>query len=290
VGGDGRRRRCGHCDRRRRRAAPVVGIVGVDVVGGVVFCVVECTRGGRMTWAGVDWAQIVVVLVRPEGPQNTGSVARLCGNFGTTLRLVAPLCDTTCRDALKMAHPREQALLDAARFDDLDAALADVALSIGTSGKISDALAAPPWSTTAARLVWPAPGEKTALVFGNERTGLAKTEAERCTRLVRLPTPGPVDSFNLSSAVAVMLTLLHGAIAGDGDDDDDDAPVVEHRASEPARAALRDAWSEALGSAGFYRTTTREQFAPRLVELLDKMDISERDATLLKDMFTRLRR
>jgi tRNA/rRNA methyltransferase len=235
----------------------------------------------------MDWSRIVVVLVRPEGPQNVGSVARLCGNFGATLRLVAPLCDTTCRDALKMAHPREQELLDAARFADVDAALADVALSIGTSGKIGDALEAPPWSPHAARLVWPAPGEKTALVFGNERTGLAKTEAACCTRLVRLPSPGPVDSFNLASAVAVALTLLHAAVVDVTDGAD---AAVEHRASGPARAALRAAWSDALDSAGFYRTTTREQFAPRLHELLDKMDISERDAALLKDMFARLRR
>jgi tRNA/rRNA methyltransferase len=248
-----------------------------------------------MTQARTDWGAIVVVLVRPEGPQNVGSVARLCGNFGATLRLVSPLCDTTCRDALKMAHPREDELLHAARFNDVDAALADVALSVGTSGKISDAITAPAWSTRAARLVWPAPGEKTALVFGNERTGLAKTEAARCTRLVRLPTPGPVDSFNLASAVAVMLTLLHAAVdvAGAGavaDEEEDAAPVVEHRASVTARGALRDAWSDALASAGFYRATTREQFAPRLVELLDKMDISERDAALLRDMFVRLRR
>jgi tRNA/rRNA methyltransferase len=228
-----------------------------------------------------DWSAVVVVLVRPEGPQNVGSVARLCGNFGATLRLVAPLCDTTCRDALKMAHPREQALLDVARFDDLDVALADVALSVGTSGKLGDAVAAPPWSTHAARLAWPGPGEKTALVFGNERTGLSRTEAARCTRLVRLPTPGPVDSFNLASAVAVALTLLHAALEVDGAE-------VAHRASRPARAALLAGWSDALADAGFFRTTTREEFAPRLQELLDKMDISERDAALLGDMFARL--
>lgn len=226
----------------------------------------------------MDLLGIVVVLVRPEGPQNVGSVARLCGNFGASLRLVAPLCDPTCRDALKMAHPREQTLLDAQPWSDVHAALADVALSVGTSGKIGAARAAPSWSTRAARLVLPAAGERTALVFGNERTGLSKDEAAQCTRLVRLPTPGPVDSFNLASAVAVALTLLHATI------DDDD----QRRASAPARAALRDAWSDALHDAGFYRTTSREQFAPRLQELLDKMDVSERDAALLKDMFVRL--
>ncbi len=229
----------------------------------------------------MEAAGIVVVLVRPEGPQNVGSVARLCGNFGATLRLVAPSCDVRCRDALKMAHPCEEPLLAAPHFADVAAALADVTLSVGTSGKIGDAVAAPPWSIDAARLVRPPPGERTALVFGNERTGLSKDEAARCTRLVRLPTPGGVESFNLASAVAVALTLLHAAASDE---------AVPRRASSGARAALRDAWTAALDAAGFYRTTTAQQFAPRLQELLDKMDISERDAALLRDMFVRLRR
>lgn len=224
---------------------------------------------------------LVVVLVRPEGPQNVGSVARLCGNFGATLRLVRPLCDTTCRDALKMAHPCEQALLDAASFDDIDAALADVSLSLGTSGKIAGAMAAPPWSTRAARLAWPSPGESTALVFGNERTGLSKEEASRCSRLVRLPTPGDVDSFNLASAVAVALTMWHAAL------EQDDGG---RRASAPAREALIEAWSVALDAAGFYAVTSRERFAPRLAELLGKTDFSERDAALVRDMFVCLQK
>jgi hypothetical protein len=67
------------------------------------------------------------------------------------------------------------------------------------------------------------------------------------------------------------------------------APSVEH--GEAARHPAPDTQRGVeLDHAGFYRTTTREQFAPRLHELLDKMDISERDAALLKDMFARLRR
>ena len=228
----------------------------------------------------MELSGIVVVLVRPEGPQNVGGVARLCGNFGATLRLVAPLCDVTCRDALEMAHPCEEPLVAAPRFTRLDDALADVALSVGTSGKISAAISAPALDVARARLLLPAPGERTALVFGNERTGLAKDEAARCTRLVRLPTPGPVDSINLCSAVAVALTLF--ASAG--------VEGVERRASAPARAALRRSWEDALLAAGFFRSTSPAQFAPRLQELLDKMDVSERDAALLTDMFVRLQR
>ena len=108
----------------------------------------------------------------------------------------------------------------------------------------------------------------------------AKDEAARCTRLVRLATPGPVDSFNLASAVAVALTLFSTAAT----------TTTETRARKTTRVALRQAWHGALDSAGFYRVTSAEQFAPRLQEILDKMDISDRDAALMAEMFELLRR
>ena len=55
-----------------------------------------------------------------------------------------------------------------------------------------------------------------------------------------------------------------------------------------ARAALLSTWEDALAARGFYRATTREQMAPRLRELVDKMDISERDTVLMRDMLKRL--
>ncbi len=222
---------------------------------------------------------LVVVLVRPDGPHNVGGVARLCGNFGAELRLVAPQCDVDGSDALKMAHPCQAALSAAPRFADLDAALADVAFSLATSGKIASAVQAPELDVARARLLLPTPPERLALVFGNERTGLAKDEAARCTRVVRLLTPGPVDSLNLASAVAVTLTLFAEAAR----------EAAGTRAPLAAREALQQDWQETLAAAGFYRTTSADAFAPRLRELLDKMDLSERDTVLMREMFARIR-
>jgi tRNA/rRNA methyltransferase len=223
---------------------------------------------------------LVVVLVRPEGPHNVGGVARLCGNFGASLRLVAPQCDHTQTEAMKMAHPRQAELQAAPVWPELGPALGDVAFSLATSGKLADAVQAPALDVGRARLLLPSPPERLALVFGNERTGLAKDEAALCTRTVSLPTPGPVDSLNLASAVAVTLTLFAEAARGE----------AGSRASVGARAALLEAWHEALGSAGVYQRQGRESFTPRLVELLDKMDLTDRDAALMVDLLASLRR
>ena len=44
-------------------------------------------------------------------------------------------------------------------------------------------------------------------------------------------------------------------------------------------------WTQALSTHGFYKQTTPEQFAPRLEEIVAKMDISERDIAILQGMF-----
>lgn len=221
--------------------------------------------------------RLVVVLVRSEGPLNVGSVARLCGNFGCSLRLVEPLMDRSSPDCIKMAHPSEALLAAAPVFDTLQDALADVSLAVATSSKISEAATAPWLSVSRARLLIPQAGEKVALVFGNERTGLATDEASLCLRVVRLPTPGPTESFNLSHSVAVMLTLFSTAADGASED---------FRASKASRDALVQLLSRELDARGFFKggARARASFQPRLQELSDKMDLSERDLLLLQDV------
>ncbi len=213
---------------------------------------------------------VVVVLVRSEGPLNVGSVARLCGNFGVGLRLVDVLTDTTCKDAVKMSHPSEQLLIDAPRFSTLADAVADCELVVGTSQKLATAVAGPILDADVAAGLFT---EGTlALVFGNERTGMNVDEAAVCQRVLRLPVDG---SMNLSHAVACALTVL--ALAA--------GKTPTPRASPTSRAALLSAWTSALSVHGFYKQSDPGKFAPRLCELVDKMDISGRDVELIVGMF-----
>ncbi|MSQ82616.1 MAG: hypothetical protein EXR77_06815 [Myxococcales bacterium] len=222
--------------------------------------------------------QLVVVLVHSEGEQNVGSVARLAGNFGAELRLVASRCDVQCRDALKMAHPCENTLMQAQIWPTLAAALADIDFALATSGKLRGAVAAEPLSVHHARLLLPAPLARLALVFGNERTGLAVQDANRCDRVVRLPTPGPVASLNVAAAVAVALTLFAEAARGE----------PEPRAPAAVRADLVQAFESALDIRGFYADKARETLRPRLQELVGKMDLSARDVELMQQLLSRL--
>lgn len=225
--------------------------------------------------------RLVVVLVRTEGPLNLGSVARLCGNYGCALRLVDVAADASCREAVMMAHPSEALLEGAARFATLAEALTDVELAVGTSSKIVEARDGPPLTVERARLLLPGPGAKVALVFGNERLGLKLDEAERCHRVLRLHTPGPEPSLNLSHAVAVTLQLFALAAL-------DAAP--DTRAPPGDREQLLAEWLQALDAAGYFRVQAPGDFEPRLREIVDKMDVSARDVELMRGMLRVLRR
>ncbi len=222
-------------------------------------------------------ADIVVVLVGTDGSENAGSVARLAGNFGCALRFVDVHAELACKDAYKMAHPMEAFLDEAPRLASLDEAVADCAIVVGTSGKIVRPGGVPTLNVPLASSLLRGNGERVALVFGNERTGLSVTDAARCERLVRLPTPGPAESFNLASSVAVTLTLFHAALA-----------ETRERASTSDRGALVHTFETQLMARGFYKGRSPAGFRPRLEELVGKMDLSPRDVELLAQMLRAL--
>jgi tRNA C32,U32 (ribose-2'-O)-methylase TrmJ len=93
--------------------------------------------------------------------------------------------------------------------------------------------------------------------------------------VLRLPTPGPVDSFNLASSVAVTLTLLTEAMR---------AAPSSVRATSSSYLTLREALEQGLDRRGFYKGRSPAGFRPRLDELLGKMDLSPRDVELLTDL------
>jgi len=221
---------------------------------------------------------LVVILVTTDGSENAGSVARLCGNFGCALRFVDVRARLDCHDARKMANPCIPLLDEAPRLLTLAEAIADCTMVVATSGKIAEAMDQDPLDVARAARLWPAPGERCAIVFGNERTGLSVEDAALCQRVVRLPTPGTAESFNLASAVAVTLTLF--AEAG--------RQAAVPRASVETRGALLQTFEEKLLERGFYTGAAPAGCRPRLQELVNKMDLTTRDATLMADLLTAL--
>ena len=175
-----------------------------------------------MVFMVLNFANVVVVLVEPQGALNVGSVCRVMMNFGfSDLRMVSPCADYLSDDGRRMAVKAGAVLEGAAIYDDLRSALADCCLAMGTTrrfGKYREEFFNP---DQAARFLIPRLGKgRAALVFGREDSGLQTSDLDLCQRLITIPTSDSLPSMNLAQAVAICLYEIAVAerMAGDADD------------------------------------------------------------------------
>ncbi len=147
----------------------------------------------------------VIVLVRPQMGENIGAVARAMANFGLTeLRLVAP------RDGWPNARAWEVSsgaghILDAAKlYQDIPAALADIHTAYATTARGRDIAKRAIYPEEALKEITQAGDQKTALLFGPERTGLENDDIALCDAFVTIPTTPDYFSLNLAQAVVIL--------------------------------------------------------------------------------------
>ncbi len=137
-----------------------------------------------------------VVLLEPEIPPNTGSIARTCVATGSPLHLIEPLGFRIDEHAVRRAGLDYWPLLDL----HVHASRAEFERAWGERR-------AHFFSAHAERSYLDAdltPGD--ALVFGRESVGLPRDLLEaNADRVWGIPTLGGVRSLNLSNAVAIVL-------------------------------------------------------------------------------------
>lgn len=214
------------------------------------------------------------MLVRPRVPENVGAAARVLRNFGHADWVLVDPERLDVAVARRMAVGAED-MLDSLRVaPDLDAAVADCALVVGTESR--RLRGRPPLEPDAlAGAVREGAGRgTTALVFGGERDGLRASELARCDLLSRIPSRPPQPSLNLAQAVAVYACALRtgvraprGGVARPAAADDAELLRVE--------SALRDA----LTAGGFLRGPERHAVRD-LSATLRRARLSRREARL----------
>jgi len=148
--------------------------------------------------------RVRIVLVRPRGGGNVGSVARAMKNMGLgDLVLVRPRARRSLLARAMAVHAAD--LLEGARVVlTLAEAVADCALVVGTTarrGRYHVGAATP--RELAPEIVRRARRQRVALVFGPEDHGLANEDLKHCHRLLTIPTSAAYASLNLAQAVMV---------------------------------------------------------------------------------------
>jgi tRNA/rRNA methyltransferase/tRNA (cytidine32/uridine32-2'-O)-methyltransferase len=255
-------------------------------------------------------SDFIIILCRASEPGNVGAVCRVMKNMGLSqLRLVAPEPfpePFNEERLLARAIHADDVWRNARFFDTLAAATADCSLVVGTTrrrGKKRKNITLEPrglveWLASKEAQDHAAPG-LTALVFGNERTGLDDEELNFCNIASHIPVSDAFPSLNLSHAVQIYayeLFLAFGETA-------ESKSSVENR--NPPNCPVKGEWvplerasvdaltadiTGTLAELGFYRNPGREEQTRFLRDLISRAGLTEREGRYLKDIFCKAAR
>ena len=161
---------------------------------------------------------IRVVLIEPTHPGNIGATARAMANMGVEqLILIKPKVFPS-PIANARAAGAEHILENAQVFDDLDQAIADCTLVLGTTSR-HRALEWQPLDpkTAMEKAARHVSDSQVGILFGRESSGLTNDELDRCHHLVRIPVDDEFASLNLGAAVMIMLYELRRSVCDRAD-------------------------------------------------------------------------
>ena len=214
-----------------------------------------------------------IVLLRPRNPENLGAVARAMRNFGLEDWAIAELGTHDFATARRVAVHAEE-LLDRPRLvRTLDEAVADCVWVVGTSSRAVRGKRRLGPADVARAAVERAAQGRTALVFGDERSGLTNEEVRRCHDLSAIPTGADQPSLNLAQAVVVYAYELRRAALATP------PPATGGGASDAELAEVEGALREALRARGFLRGPERHAVRD-LSAALRRARLSRREARL----------
>ncbi len=216
-----------------------------------------------------------LVLLRPRNPENLGAIARVMKNFGLSDWAIAALGTHDFAAARRVAVHAEE-LLDRPRLvRTLDEAVADRAWVVGTSSRAVRGKRRLSPEEVAREALARAGAGGTALVFGDERSGLTNEELHRCHDLSAIPSAAAQPSLNLAQAVLVYCYELRRAEL---------ASTPQRRPPSPGATdaelvGVEEALREALRTGGFLAGPERHAVRD-LAAALRRGRLSRREARL----------
>jgi len=151
-----------------------------------------------------DTSKPVIVLVRPQLGQNIGKAARAMLNFGLAeMRLVAPRDGWPNPDAGPAASGADVVLERARVFASVRDAISDCSTVYASTVRRRD-LIMPVISPEEMGQQIAASPERTAILFGPERSGLETEEVALASAIVTVPINPEFASLNLAQAVILL--------------------------------------------------------------------------------------
>ena len=225
---------------------------------------------------------IRVVLVRPKGSGNIGSVARAMKNFGVSDLAVVGGGRTESFLARSMAVHARDVLQAARRFATLREAVADCGLVVGTTcrGGLYREHSRPP-RAAAPEIAAAAQKRKCAIVFGPEDHGLSNEDLKHCQQLITIPTDPGYPSLNLAQAATVCCYEIFAASL------DKQAEEIERAAAEDVER-LFDKMRKSLLDIGYLDPQNPEHILFAFRRIFGRGGLEEKDVRILIGLFRQI--
>lgn len=222
------------------------------------------------------------VLIRPQMGENIGAAARAMWNFGLDrMGVVAPRDGWPNPRAVALASGAGRVLDQAQHFDTLPEAVAGCTHVYATTAR-PRGLTKPvmtPSDAMADALARSARGERVAVLFGPERTGMETADIAVANTIISVPVNPEFPSLNLAQCVLLTAYEWRRAV-GDG------VQTAQIAEAEPATQVEIDAlarhYEDRLETAGFFFP---EDKAPgmkiNLRSLWSRMPLTRADVQML---------
>jgi tRNA/rRNA methyltransferase len=225
-----------------------------------------------------------VILVRPRGSGNIGSVARAMKNLGAGELAIVGKARTQSFWARAMAVHGRDTLAGARSYASIREAIAGCALVVGTtcrSGLYRSHSQTP--REVAPAIVSAALKDKVALLFGPEDHGLSNKDLEHCQLLVTIPTHPDYPSLNVAQAVVVCLYEIYlASLAPIKNDDEIQRAEAEHI------ERLFDIMRSSLLKIGFLDSENPEHMLLAFRRIFGRAGLEDKDVRILTGMFRQI--
>ena len=228
-------------------------------------------------------SDIAVVLVEPQSPGNIGMVCRAMKNMGLCRLRIVKGCDHLHPEALKFAVSAKDLLEEAQIFASLAEALADTAISVGTTrrtGKYRQELLTPP---QVADVVQQHKGGLAALVFGREDSGLTTEELSLCSLQGTIPSSDSCGSLNLAQAVLVFCYELFK-----NQSNSNDADLARSLAKSAELEPLFAHMQETLSKIGFLNPQNPSHIMRSLRRIFFRSGLDNREVSVLRGILSQV--
>jgi TrmH family RNA methyltransferase len=231
---------------------------------------------------------IRIVLIETSHPGNIGAVARAMKNMGLReLHLVNPR-EFPHAEAIARASGADDLLDQAVVHADMQSAVADCGLVIGTSSRQRHIPFIPVEPRECAQLVVnkAREGNPVALVFGTERTGLTNTELALCGHLVTIPTSDVYSSLNIAMAVQIIAYEVRLAAR---DVTPVIGPVIEREeplASQIEMERFYEHLQAVLATTNFRDHTSSGHLMSRVRRVFNRAQVDQNEMRILRGILT----